>query len=155
MNKISYITNFEEWENSFSYSCPIKVRFSETDAFGHLNNTKVFIYFEEARIEFLKEIGLMEQWLSLDSEVIPVTADLQCNYIRQVFFDERLDVFVMVHTAGNTSLDLHYMIKNKQGKICVTGRGRIVQVNKITGKATPFNEAFKKKIETFNTTNKY
>lgn len=96
MKNISYIDNYEQWINSFSYSYPIKVRFCETDAFGHLNNTKVFVYFEEGRIEFFKEIGLMQEWLTQSSETIPVTADLQCNFLRQVFFDDRLQVLVKI-----------------------------------------------------------
>lgn len=32
----------------------VNVRFSETDALGHINNTSYFIYLEEARMKFLK-----------------------------------------------------------------------------------------------------
>ena len=50
------------WREEFSFKVPVKVRFSETDMFGHVNNTVPFTYFEEARMEFLKSIGLMEIW---------------------------------------------------------------------------------------------
>lgn len=148
MKNISYIDNYEQWLSSFSYSYPIKVRFSETDAFGHLNNTKVFVYFEEGRIEFLKEIGLMEEWLTQPSEIIPVTSDLQCNFLQQVFFDDLLQVLVKVASIGSTSCDLHYLIKNQNGDVCITGRGRMVQVHKKTGKPELFAETVQKKLET-------
>lgn len=147
MKNIDYIDNFEQWFNSFSCSYPVKVRFSETDAFGHLNNTKVFIYFEEGRIEFFKEIGLMQQWLAQQSEAIPVTSDLQCNYLRQVYFDDRLQVLVKIASIGETSFDLHYLIKNQDGDVCVTGRGRMVQVHKKTGKPEVWDEKLKKKLQ--------
>ena len=35
----------------------ISVRFGETDALGHINNTSYFIYLEEARIRFFESIG--------------------------------------------------------------------------------------------------
>lgn len=148
MKNISYIENIENWLKSFQFSTPVKVRFSETDAFGHLNNTKVFVYFEEGRIEFFKEIGLMQQWLSKGGEGIPVTSDLQCDYLRQVYFDDRLLVNVKIASIGTTSIDLHYMIKNGQGEICITGRGRMVQVHKKTGKPMEWDEEMKKKLET-------
>lgn len=147
MKNISYIDNYEQWISSFSYSYPIKVRFSETDAFGHLNNTKVFVYFEEGRIEFFKEIGLMQEWLTQRSETIPVTADLQCNFLRQVFFDDHLQVLVKVTYIGSTSFDLHYMIKNQDDDVCITGRGRMVQVHKKTGDPKLLDEKLKKKLE--------
>ncbi|MFV8828699.1 acyl-CoA thioesterase [Alkalihalobacterium sp. APHAB7] len=134
MSSIPYIENIKEWEGTFSFYCPIKVRFSETDAFGHLNNTRVFIYFEEARIEYFKSLGLMSEWMKKENDFIIVTADLQCNYIKQVFFDEQLKVYVTAHHIGNTSVDLHYMVKNQKDEICITGRGRIVQISKQTGK---------------------
>lgn len=37
------------------YETQVKVRFCETDALGHINNTSYFIYLEEARIAFLKK----------------------------------------------------------------------------------------------------
>ena len=152
LKNIEYIDSFENWVRSFRFSYPIKVRFSETDAFGHLNNTKVFVYFEEGRIEFFKEIGLMEDWLAASNQTIPVTSDLQCNYLRQVFFDDRLKVFVKIDSIGNTSLDLHYLIMNQHGDICITGRGRIVQVDKKTGKPVFWSEEIKNKLETSTVT---
>lgn len=144
MKNIAYIDNFEEWKDSFTFSSPVKVRFSETDAFGHLNNTKVFIYLEEGRIEFFKELGLMQEWMAKESEMISVTSDIQCDYLKQVYFDDELNVFVKINSIGSTSLDLHYMIKNQYGDVCITGRGRMVQVHKKTGKPAEWNETLKK-----------
>ena len=61
--------------------------------YGHLNNTVPFIYFEHARIEFLKEIRLMNNWLDPKGDTFPVVADLQCDFVKQVFFDEKLKIF--------------------------------------------------------------
>lgn len=137
-----------EWEKSFSFFCPIKVRFSETDAFGHLNNTKAIVYFEEARIEFFKTLGLMEDWIKKDSKTVIVTADIQCNYLKQIYFDERLQAYVKINYIGNSSVDLHYMLKNEKGEICLTGRGTIVQIDKVTGRPKEWDENIKSKVLT-------
>ncbi|WP_216828861.1 acyl-CoA thioesterase [Alkalihalobacterium elongatum] len=147
MSNISYIENLEEWKETFSFYCPIKVRFSETDAFGHLNNTKVFVYFEEARIEYFKSLGLMKDWMTKENDAIIVTADLQCNYIRQLFFDEKIKVYVNANHIGNTSVDIHYMALNESGELCLTGRGSIVQISKQTGKPLPWSEAIIDKMK--------
>ncbi|OLO27810.1 hypothetical protein BTR23_19195 [Alkalihalophilus pseudofirmus] len=146
MSTIPYIENIEEWEQTFLFFCPVKVRFSETDAFGHLNNTRVFVYFEEARIEYFKALGLMEDWMIKENDLIVVTADLQCNYIKQVFFDEKLKVYVNAPQIGNSSADLHYMVKNEKGEICLTGRGRIVQISKQTGKPVEWAQSVIEKM---------
>ncbi|MCP8967370.1 acyl-CoA thioesterase [Ectobacillus ponti] len=134
MRQIAYIENAAEWENGFRFYMTTKVRFSETDMFGHLNNKVPFTYFEEARIEFFKELGLMQKWTEKACEAMIVVANLQCDYLRQVYFDEKLRVYVKVQSVGNSSVDMHYMIKNEQNQVCITGRSTMVQASKKTGK---------------------
>ncbi|MFJ8255849.1 acyl-CoA thioesterase [Peribacillus asahii] len=143
MSRISYIENFEQWQASFSFKQEVKVRFSETDMFGHLNNTITFTYFEEARMEYFKHLGLMQKWLEANDDAIIVVADLQCDYLQQVFFDEHLYVHVKTAKIGTSSVDLHYMITREDGSVCYTGRGAIVQISKATGRSLPWSEEVK------------
>ncbi|KMY56229.1 hypothetical protein AC623_14250 [Bacillus sp. FJAT-27231] len=146
MKKFSYIADFEQWEKGFDFFHFVKVRFGETDMFGHLNNTIPFIYFEEARIEFLAERGLKDEWLSGKSEVIPVVADLQCDFLEQVFFGETLSIGVKVDSLGRSSCDIHYKGTTENGKICFIGRGTLVQISSKTGKSVPFTSTVKEKL---------
>lgn len=143
MLRIGYIEDLEKWAEAFTFSVPVSVRFSETDMYGHLNNTVTFAYFEYARIEFLKQIGHMADWLDPNGTTIPVVADLQCDYMKQVFFDEKLSIFVKAASVGNSSVDIHYMAKNAKGKIVFTGRGSIVQIDRTTGKSVPWSDVQK------------
>lgn len=147
MKKVSYIQSpMNQWRESFSFYYSLKVRFSETDMFGHMNNTSPISYFEEARIEFFKHAGLMQNWLKKDSELIPVVADIQCDYVKQVFFDEKIRLYVKVASIGNSSLDLHYCAVNEKNEVCFTGRGTVVQISKYNGKSVPFLELEKKML---------
>ena len=138
--RASYIQDFTEWANGFHFSVPVQVRFSDTDMYGHLNNTNNFAYFEFARIEFFKHIGLMNDWLNPKGSTIPVVADLQCDYVKQVYFDEKLNIHVKAASIGTSSVDIHYHATNEQGETLFTGRGTIVQINKKTGKGSPWTE---------------
>ena len=40
--KASYIEDTQTWASEFTFSVQVPVRFSETDMFGHVNNTVVF-----------------------------------------------------------------------------------------------------------------
>jgi acyl-CoA thioester hydrolase len=133
MKKISYIEDYERWKKEFSFQISMDVRFSETDMFGHLNNTVPFIYFEQARIAYFKELGFMEDWTAVHGESIPVVADLQCDYIKQVFFDEHITVYVKAQSIGTTSVDLHYLGINEKKEEVFIGRGRIVHISKKSG----------------------
>lgn len=144
MRKIAYIENFESWKDEFTFSVDIKIRFSETDMFGHMNNVSPFIYFEEARIEFLKHIGLFTKMSGTDT--IPIVADLQCDYHKQVFFGDTLKMFVKTNSIGRTSLDVHYMALDGKGDVCLTGRGSMVNVEPKSGRPQPLSNMEKKKL---------
>jgi acyl-CoA thioester hydrolase len=143
VRKIPYIEDFNTWKNEFSFSIPIRIRFSETDMFGHVNNVSPFIYFEEARIEYLKSVGIFGD---IDTEGIPIVADLQCDYLRQLFFQDSLRMFVKATHIGNTSFDIHYMGVNQNEEVCLTGRGRIVYIHSATGKPLPLGKGIKEKL---------
>ncbi|MFB6467935.1 acyl-CoA thioesterase [Cytobacillus sp. Hz8] len=140
MGKIEYIRDFYQWEKEFEFFYPVQVRFSETDMFGHLNNTVPFVYFESARIEYFHQLGFMQDWVLPDSETIPVVADLQCDYLKQVFFAEKLKVYVKAEKVGKTSVDIHYLVKNEKEEPCIVGRGTVVQMSKKTGKGVLWTE---------------
>lgn len=132
--KESYIQDFEAWQKEFTFSIDIEVRFSETDLFGHLNNTVPFIYFEQARIALMKEYELVGANLSPDSPIVPVVADLQCDFLKQIFFGETIQMFAKFAKLGSSSVDIHYMgVVN--GEVRLTGRGTLVQMNAHTGRA--------------------
>lgn len=147
MKNIDYIDNFEEWQRSFRFFRRIKVRFCETDMFGHLNNTVPFVYFEEVRTEFLKALGFMDKWTSEQSNEIPVVADLKCDFLKQVFFNDELYMYAKVHKIGRSSVDLHYMAKKDNKEVVLVGRGALVQINKYTGKGVPWNDEMRQKLQ--------
>jgi acyl-CoA thioester hydrolase len=146
LKHITYIKDIDSWQKEFHFSIEVKVRFSETDMFGHLNNTIPFTYFEEARTDFFKYKGFMQDWVKPDHDTIPVVADLQCDFLKQVYFGERLNVFVKAASVGNSSVDLHYMGVNEKQDVCFVGRGTMVQISRKTGKGVPWTEEMRKKF---------
>lgn len=145
--KANYIDNFQEWEKGFSFFSEVRVRFSETDMYGHMNNTISFTYFEQARIDYFRQLGiLMPPVGEENAKSIPIVADLQCDYVKQVFFDDVLRIYTKIAQVGNSSMDIHYLAKNQKDEICFTGRGTIVQMDPRTGKSVPISEKEKTKF---------
>jgi acyl-CoA thioester hydrolase len=142
----SYIGDKEQWASEFEFEYSLRVRFGEIDGFGHVNNTRVFVYMEEARIAFFRSLGLMDDWGRQGSEFIPVVADLQCDYIRQILYGDNVTVKVKLNEIGSSSFDLHYHGVNGEGKTVFTGRGRIVQISRASGRPAAWEEKTKEKL---------
>ena len=144
MRQIDYIEDFATWKEAFTFSIDIDIRFSEVDMFGHMNNVAVFSYFEEARIKYMMHLGI---FTNLAGDEVPVVGDLQCDYHQQVYFGETLKLFVKVNAIGNSSIDIHYMGEKPNGEIAVTGRGAIINMNKVTGRSAPISDEYRENIK--------
>lgn len=143
MSRIPYIEDFSAWEKDFSFYIPISVRFSETDMYGHVNNVSPFIYFEEARIAYLNSISFLSKDMRQKDGII--VADLQCNYLKELYFGDDIRVYVKTASVGNTSFDIHYKVMREEDVI-PTARGRLVYID--TEKKAPkkLSDALKKKL---------
>ncbi|MGF7186680.1 acyl-CoA thioester hydrolase [Desulfitispora alkaliphila] len=136
----------EAWLEKFRFSTSIRTRFCETDAFGHINNVSYFIYFEQARVEYLRELALESEMLR-NKEFFVVTADLYCQYLAELYFGDQLDVKLRATRVRNSSFDFEYaIVRPKDGKIAAAGRGAIVFMNRNTKKSMRIPEHLKEKL---------
>ncbi|OEF96922.1 hypothetical protein BHF71_04125 [Vulcanibacillus modesticaldus] len=134
------------WLQGFRFSTTIKIRFSETDAYGHVNNVSYFTYFEQARLDYLEHLGLVDELMKSPNNLI-VTANLECHYLSQLHYGQLIDVYVRIARMGKSSFDLEYAIKDKKkGILAAVGKGTIVHINKQTGKSEALPAFIKEKI---------
>ena len=115
MPKIEQIIQPDEetWLKKFRFGTDLRVRFCETDALGHLNNVSYFIYYEQARLDYFRELNVMEDLLS-GNDMYVVTADLYCQFLGEVYYGEELEVKLRTTKIGNTSFDLEYGLIRKK-----------------------------------------
>lgn len=137
--KASYIHDFEEWSSGFTYAIPLTVRFSDVDMYGIVNNAVIISYLEYARIEYFKYLGLMNEWVNPTSSIVPVVADIQCDYVKPIQYDEALAIYVKIESVGTSSIDIHYLARNEKEEVVFTGRSTMVQIDKENGKGFPWS----------------
>jgi acyl-CoA thioester hydrolase len=93
------------------------MRWSDMDAFGHVNNATYFTYFEQVRIDWLRALGV-------DHEL--VLANVSCTFIKALTYPDRLTVKLHAGRAGRSSLDTFYEIFDSRGALCSVGHGTVV-----------------------------
>ena len=85
-----------------SHRLEIQVRFGDTDAMGHLNNTSFASYAESGRLAFVGTFG--EEVRSL------ILAHLAIDFRRQVRFGEAVVIETRVERIGRSSLTLQQRV---------------------------------------------
>ncbi len=101
------------------------VQWGEQDAFGHVNNTVHFRWFETARVAYLERLG-MEYMTSPEGKGL-ILAAINCNYRRQIKYPDSVLIGCRVTRIGNASLTLVNAVYSRQGAaIAAEGESVIV-----------------------------
>jgi len=124
------------------YQC--RVRFSDVDIYGHVNNVKYFEYYQEARLAFMSALGRGEDLGSFSV----VVARLDVDYKRPILF--RTDPYAVeswVSRVGKSSFGLAAEIKDGD---TVLSRAQAVMVtfDLETQAARPLTDPERARLET-------
>lgn len=98
--------------SEFRFYHPIEVRYGDLDPQGHLNNAKYFTYIEQARIVYLRHLGLWKSDSFLDVGIILVEARL--TFEAPVLWGQSIQVGVRITRLGNKSFDVLYTVQDSQ-----------------------------------------
>jgi acyl-CoA thioester hydrolase len=79
--------------DGYSFSTPVRVRFADTDAQGVAHNSAYLVWFEVARVEYLREFAGGYQALR-DHGIEALVLESLCRYRMPAVFDDEL----VVHT---------------------------------------------------------
>lgn len=104
------------------YTTTIELRFSDLDAFNHVNSAVYFTYLETAR---LKLFGAPFRELMAQGIFI-VVASASCEFKVPITLEDTLEVAVQVARIGGASFDLEYRLHNGSGKTFATAKTTMV-----------------------------
>jgi acyl-CoA thioester hydrolase len=82
---------------------PVEVRYGDLDPQGHVNNAKHLTYFEQARIQYMIELGLFTKDQSF-MEIGVILADIHIAYFEPIYFGQNIKVGVHAAKFGNKSM---------------------------------------------------
>jgi acyl-CoA thioester hydrolase len=112
----------------------LPVRWRDIDAFNHVNNATYLTYLEEARLQWMQQVGDC-----LSETAMPVLAAAELNYRRPIAWPARLHVQLYSERLGNSSITLAHRIVDAADASCLYCDGRTVMVwtNPTIGKSVP------------------
>ena len=114
------------------------VNYYETDRMGVTHHSNYIRWMEEARIDFLKQIGWDYAKLEEKGIISPVIS-VNCKYKHSTTFDDSVTVFTSIECYTGIKLVLKYSMKNTKGEVVAEGSsehcfidkdGKIIQIKK-------------------------
>jgi acyl-CoA thioester hydrolase len=140
---------YNERMADFHFHYPVEVRYGDLDPQGHVNNASFLTYFEQARVNYLINLGLFSEKQSfLDVGII--LADAHVTFLAPVLFGMPVRVGVRVARLGNKSLTMEYrMFDEVTSAELATGSTVLVTFDYRQHRTIPIPAAWREKISQF------
>lgn len=101
-----------------------KVNYYETDKMGITHHSNYIRWMEEARVDYLEQIGFGYKKLEEEGIISPVVG-IECEYKESTTFDDEVEVEVLVEEFRGIKLVLKYnMYNSKTNKLVLTGKSK-------------------------------
>jgi acyl-CoA thioester hydrolase len=130
----------------FKYSAFTRVGFSDTDAQGIVYYGRYLPYFDLARVEYHRHMGMMR--VDTEHEFVMRASDIE--YLAPARFDDLLEVFIRVSRIGRTSVTYEmaaYLVETDE--LLVTAHQTLVLVDLDARKAAPVPDVLREKVRAF------
>ncbi len=127
-------------EQRFKFSARTRVGFSDTDAQGVVYYGRYNPYFDLARAEYLRSLGLLHR--EEGGEFVMRANDVE--YFAPAGFDDELEIHTRVARIGRTSVTFEFAACNvPDGKLLVTAHQTLVYVDRETRRPVPVPDAYR------------
>jgi acyl-CoA thioester hydrolase len=146
------VTSFEfgrvtDRKPPFKYSALARVWFSDTDAQGIVYYGRYLPYFDHARTEYHRHLGMRGSWVPGFDFVMRASA---VEYHAPARFDDLLEVFVRLARIGRTSITYeHAAYRLDDDALMVTAKATLVLVDLEARRPREIPEAYRETMRAF------
>jgi acyl-CoA thioester hydrolase len=133
---------------STKFSTEIRVRLPETDSLGVVYHGCFFTYFDVARMDYLRALGLLEQFRT--GESLNLVVHTSADFRSPARFDDVLQVHARVLRIGESSVTFEFRVDLKaDGRLVAEGRSVHSFIDSKTWEPTRVPEVFRQAIRSF------
>lgn len=113
------------------------IAWGDMDALGHVNNARYFDYFQEARIEWLRDLKI-----TMTEHNGPVVVHVACSYLKPVIYPATLSLKSHAHSLGHSSIMMDHELY--QGDVLMAkGSSKVVWVDYVQSKSIALPDAIR------------
>lgn len=117
-------------------------RFSETDALGHISNTALPVWFEDARQPIFE---IFTPTLAIDTWPL-ILARLEVDFIAQIYYGTEVTLKTSISRLGNSSVEIYQEAWQKKN-VAAKGRTTLVYFDHETQKSKPISGDLRVQLE--------
>jgi acyl-CoA thioester hydrolase len=133
----------------FTSQVQIRVRYAETDQMGVVYHGNYFAYFESARAEAIRELGVTYSDMEKAGVIMPVV-DVHCRYVRPAKYDELLTIKTMLKELPiHHKAEFHHEVYNQQEELLATAKVILYFMEGSSMKRTTMPDSLLQKLQPY------
>ncbi len=129
----------------FNFVFPYRVRIADVNYGGHVANSAVLNFFQDARIAYLQKLGGYSE-LDIGGGCGVILPEAHVKYRAEMFHDDELQIGVRVRNLSRSSFTMEYRIE-RAGEVTAEGETALVCFDYQKRKARRLDEFFRKKLQ--------
>ena len=106
----------------------LRVRYGETDKMGYVYYGNYAQYFEVARVECLRELGISYKKMEDDGIMLPVV-NFTINYHKPAFYDDLLTIKTKIVQEPTSRIIFDYEVYNEKEVLLTTAQTTLVFID--------------------------
>jgi acyl-CoA thioester hydrolase len=118
-----------------------QVRFRDLDAMGHVNNAVLATYVEQARIEYLRHLGVLDGPLYMGM----ILARLELDFLAPAHPQGEVEIGVRALRSGNKSFELEYEL-HQEGRAIAGARTVLVAYDYEQAQSVPLPDQWREQL---------
>lgn len=119
----------------------LRVRYGETDQMGYAYYGNYALYFEVARVESLRHVGLSYKLMEDEGVMMPVL-EMHNRFLKPALYDDLLTIKTTVKQLPEATITFDFEVHNEAGILLTTGMVRLVFINKFSKRPCRCPEKF-------------
>lgn len=132
----------------YTHSTKVRVRYGETDQMGYVYYGNYAEYYEVARVEMLRSLGMDYAGMESSGVMMPVL-ELNCKYIKPALYDQELTIKTTIHELPGVRIHFVYELFNDADELINIGKTTLVFVDMEKNKPCSPPENFMEKLKVF------
>ena len=122
-----------------------RVAWGEMDAYGHVNNTVYFRYFENARLEYFRRLGWADA--ARPAGIGPILHSTQCRFRKPLEWPDSIAVGARVPKVEADRFTIEHLIVSDKLGTAAEGWGIIVTFDYAAGTKAAVPDDLRRRIE--------
>ncbi|WP_131795679.1 acyl-CoA thioesterase [Fluoribacter gormanii] len=118
------------------------IAWGDMDALGHVNNARYFDYFQEARIEWLRQLNI-----GMTEKTGPVVIHVACTFLKPVIYPATVTLHSRIHSLGKSSMMMDHDLYQDE-VVMAQGSCKIVWVDYTQNKSVSLPDEIRRLFET-------